>query len=40
LVGLGLAVGVAAAGGALHGVFDANPSVDAMGATLPVTTTR
>jgi len=38
LFGLGLAVGVAA--GALQAVFDANPTVDAVGATLPVITTR
>jgi hypothetical protein len=35
---LGLGVGVTA--GALHGTFDANPKVDAVGVTLPVITTR
>ena len=37
---LGLAIGVAVAAGALHAVFDASPMVDAVGATLPVITTR
>jgi hypothetical protein len=38
LLGLGLGVGVAA--GALQAVFEVNPIVDAVGATLPVITTR
>jgi hypothetical protein len=38
-VALGLPLGLGV-GGALHGVFDPRPNVDAVAGTLPVSTTR